>query len=128
VEFPRPAADTWPVFYADAADAHAETFPSRAGDYGRTVRAKLEMAASVAPPAVREARDALGAWRAEAAYSPEVDLIVSPTLGLADLPAAGVNELDIRLPLSAYTRAFSYLGWPAIAMAPGTSRRATPTP
>lgn len=116
VEVPRPAADTWPVFYADAADAHAETFPSRAGDYGRTVRAKLEMAASVAHLAVREARDALGAWRAEAAYSPEVDLIASPTLGLADLPDAGVNELDIRLPFSAYTRAFSYLGWAAIAI------------
>ncbi len=30
-ELPVPAADTWPVFYAEAAAAHAATFPSRRG-------------------------------------------------------------------------------------------------
>jgi hypothetical protein len=45
-----------------------------------------------------------------------VDVVASPTLGLAELPAAGVDELEIRLPFSAYTRAFSYLGWPAVAV------------
>jgi hypothetical protein len=41
---------------------------------------------------------------------------VSPTLGLDELPPAGVDELGVRLPFSAYTRTFSYLGWPAIAI------------
>ena len=39
-------------------------------------------------------------------------------LGLAELPPAGVDELAVRLPLSAYTRVFSYLGWPAVAVGP----------
>ena len=29
---------------------------------------------------------------------------------------AGVDELGVRLPFSAYARAFIYLGWPAIAI------------
>jgi hypothetical protein len=37
-------------------------------------------------------------------------------LGLAELPAIGIDELEIRLPFSAYARAFSLLGWPAIAL------------
>ena len=45
-----------------------------------------------------------------------MDLVLSPTLGLAELPAADVDELEIRVPFSAYTRVFSYLGWPAIAL------------
>ena len=62
------------------------------------------------------ARAALEAWRARARAEPDVDVIASPTLGVAELPPAGVDELEIRLPFSAYTRAFSYLGWPAIAI------------
>ncbi len=113
---PVPDADTWPVFYAEAAAAHAETFPSRSSEYGATVRAKLEQASRVGSDELRSARAALTAWRARAAAELEVDLIASPTLGLADLPPAGVDELQIRLPFSTYTRVFSYLGWPAIAI------------
>ncbi len=51
-----------------------------------------------------------------AAREPEVDLLVSPTLGVDELPPAGVDELEVRLAFSAYTRPFSYLGWPAIAI------------
>ncbi len=116
VELPPLEHDTWPVFYADAARAHAATFPSRAVDYGPTVRAKLEAAAEVAPEAVRRATDALRRWRAAAEREPAVDLVASPVLGLAELPEAGVDELAIRLPFSEWTRAFSYLGWPAIAV------------
>ena len=115
VELPVPAADTWPVFYAEAAAAHAATFPSRGAEYGETVRAKLELAARVGAPELQRARAALAQWRSQAATEPAVDLIVSPTLGLCELPRVGVDELEIRLPLSAYTRPFSYLGWPAIA-------------
>ena len=42
--------------------------------------------------------------------------MLSPTLGLAELPPAGVDEAEVRMPFSAYTRTFSYLGWPAIAI------------
>jgi len=116
VTLPVPDADTWPVFYAEAAAAHAETFPSRSSEYGATVRAKLEQASRVGSEELSRARAALAAWRIRAAAVPEVDLVVSPTLGLAELPSAGVDELEIRLPFSTYTRVFSYLGWPAIAI------------
>jgi Asp-tRNA(Asn)/Glu-tRNA(Gln) amidotransferase A subunit family amidase len=116
VALPVPESDTWAVFYADAAVAHAATFPSRADDYGPTIRAKLEHALTVSPDEAQRGRDALRAWRAHAVNKPDVDLVLSPTLGLAELPRAGVDELGVRLPFSAYTRAFSYLGWPAIAV------------
>jgi aspartyl-tRNA(Asn)/glutamyl-tRNA(Gln) amidotransferase subunit A len=114
---PVPESDLWPVFYAEAAAAHAATFPSRADEYGRTVRAKLEAAQDVDPAAVERARAALAAWRtAAAAAVGEVDVVASPTLAFAELPRAGADELAIRLTFSVYTRAFSYLGWPAIAI------------
>ena len=54
--------------------------------------------------------------REHAAREPGVDLLVSPTLGVTELPPAGVDELEVRLAVSAFTRPFSYLGWPAIAV------------
>jgi len=45
-----------------------------------------------------------------------VDVVVCPTLGVRDIPPGDVDELEIRVLFSAYTRAFSFLGWPAIAM------------
>jgi hypothetical protein len=81
-----------------------------------TISAKLEHAATVTDEQAADGRETLRAWRAAAAHDPDVDLIASPTLGLAELPPAGVDELEVRLPFSAYTRAFSYLGWPSIAI------------
>jgi aspartyl-tRNA(Asn)/glutamyl-tRNA(Gln) amidotransferase subunit A len=116
VVLPVPEGDTWAVFYAEAAEGHAATFPSRRDEYGPLIRAKLDHAATIDPDDVVRGRRALAAWRERAARETAVDLVVSPTLGFAELPAAGVDELAVRLPFSAYTRVFSYLGWPAIAM------------
>jgi aspartyl-tRNA(Asn)/glutamyl-tRNA(Gln) amidotransferase subunit A len=113
---PVPAGDTWAVFYADAAAAHAATFPSRRDEYGPSITTKLEHALTVTEDEAVRGRAALRAWRERAAVEPAVDLVLSPTLGLAELPRAGIDELEVRMPFSAYTRAFSYLGWPAIAI------------
>jgi Asp-tRNA(Asn)/Glu-tRNA(Gln) amidotransferase A subunit family amidase len=113
---PSPPGDTWPVFYFEAARAHDATFPSRRAEYGPTIRAKLDDAQRVTAADYRDGLAALQAWRARAAREPEVDLLVSPTLGVTELPPAGVDELGVRLALSAFTRPFSYLGWPAIAI------------
>jgi aspartyl-tRNA(Asn)/glutamyl-tRNA(Gln) amidotransferase subunit A len=118
LSLPVPESDTWAVFYAEAAAAHRETFPSRRDEYGPLIRAKLDHAITVTAEQEREGRRALEAWRARAAREPDVDLVLAPTLGYDELPAAGADELGVRLPFSAYTRAFSYLGWPAIAMGP----------
>jgi Asp-tRNA(Asn)/Glu-tRNA(Gln) amidotransferase A subunit family amidase len=116
LSLPVPERDTWAVFYAETAAAHRETFPSRRDEYGPLIRAKLDHAITVTAEQEREGRRALDAWRARAAREPDVDLVLAPTLGYDELPPVGVDELGVRLPFSAYTRAFSYLGWPAIAI------------
>jgi hypothetical protein len=65
---------------------------------------------------VRDGRRALQAWRAAARRDPAVDVFLSPTLGVREIPREGVDELEIRVPVSGYTRVFSFLGWPAIAL------------
>src|SRR5262249_2637649 len=113
---PVPEGNMWPVFYADAAAAHVATFPARRDEYGPTIRAKLDDAIALTADDATRGRDALAAWRVRAAREPDVDLFVSPVLGLEELPPAGVDELEVRVAMSGYARAFSFLGWPAIAI------------
>ena len=115
-ELPAPGADIWPLFYAEAAESHRATFPSRRDEYGETCRAKLEDARRFGPEEVAAARRALAEWRERAAREPAADVFVSPTLGLDEIPPIDVSELEVRLPLSMWTRPFNYLGWPAIAI------------
>jgi aspartyl-tRNA(Asn)/glutamyl-tRNA(Gln) amidotransferase subunit A len=116
VELPVPEGDTWAVFFSEAAAVHAQTFPSRRDEYGPGLRAKLDHAQTVTAAEAQAGHAALRAWRAAAAREPDVDLVITPTLGMAELPPAGVDELEVRLAISAFTRPFSYLGWPAVAM------------
>ena len=46
---PEPPADTWPLFFHEAAASHRDTYPERADEYGDNVRAKLELAQTVEP-------------------------------------------------------------------------------
>ena len=111
-EMPGPAADTWPVFLHEAARSHAETFPSRADEYGKAIRAKLEAAQRVEPQAVFDGYRALLAWRQ---LVPAVDLYVSPCVAI-DLPEEDADELDVRLPLSSFLRWVNLVGWSALAI------------
>ena len=72
--------------------------------------------AETTPEAVGRARAAVAGWRAAAAHDPPVDVIVSPVLGTAELPASGTPEHEFRIPFSAYARVYNFLGWPAIAI------------
>jgi aspartyl-tRNA(Asn)/glutamyl-tRNA(Gln) amidotransferase subunit A len=116
VALPVPEADVWPVFYGEAAATHRATFPARRDEYGPIIRAKLDHAQHVSAQALGAGRQALASWRERAGTEPSVDAIVCPTLGLHEIPAADVDELEIRVPFSGYTRGFSFLGWPAIAI------------
>jgi aspartyl-tRNA(Asn)/glutamyl-tRNA(Gln) amidotransferase subunit A len=116
VALPVPEADIWPVFYFEAAATHRDTFPTRREEYGPTIAAKLEAAQHVKPSAVDAGRVALRSWRERARTDPPVDAIVCPTLGVREIPPADVDELEIRIAFSGFTRAFSFLGWPAIAI------------
>jgi Asp-tRNA(Asn)/Glu-tRNA(Gln) amidotransferase A subunit family amidase len=116
VVLPVPEADVWPVFNGGAAESHRGLYPERASEYGPAISAKLVRAVRTRPEAYRQALDAMAAWQRAAATDPPVDVIVSPALGLAQLPAIETPEEEFRVPFSAYARPFNFLGWPAIAI------------
>jgi aspartyl-tRNA(Asn)/glutamyl-tRNA(Gln) amidotransferase subunit A len=109
---PEPEGNTWPLFFHEAARSHAATFPARADDYSDNVRTKLELAQRVDPDDVAVAYRALERWRR---YEPAVDLYVSPCIGI-DLPPEDCDELEVRVPFSAFLRPFNLLGWAGLAI------------
>jgi aspartyl-tRNA(Asn)/glutamyl-tRNA(Gln) amidotransferase subunit A len=111
-EIPEPEADTWPLFFREGAQSHARTFPQRADEYGENVRVKLERAVRVRDDEVGRAYRALESWRR---YEPEVDLYVSPVFG-HELPADDVDELELRITGTAFTRPINLLGWAGLAI------------
>jgi hypothetical protein len=111
-EIPEPDANTWPVFFHEAAASHRATFPARADDYGDNVRTKLELAGHVGADAVAAAYTAIHSWRR---YEPDVDLYVAPTLGI-ELPLEDCDELEVRIPFTAFARPVNLLGWAGLAI------------
>ena len=111
-EIPEPPEDTWPLFMWEAAASHRATFPSRGDEYGTNVRGKLEQAQAVTAEEAEAARESVRLWRA---FRPPVDLYVAPVVG-QELPPVDCDELEVRLPLSAFLRPFNVLGWAALAI------------
>jgi aspartyl-tRNA(Asn)/glutamyl-tRNA(Gln) amidotransferase subunit A len=111
-EIPDPEANTWPIFFREAAESHRSTFPERADDYGDNVRVKLELAQSVDADSAAAAYRALESWRR---YEPDVDVFVAPTLGV-ELPPEDCNELEARVVCTAFTRPINLIGWAGLAI------------
>jgi Asp-tRNA(Asn)/Glu-tRNA(Gln) amidotransferase A subunit family amidase len=111
-EVPEPEADTWPLFFREALESHRATFPERAQEYSDSVRMKLELALEVGTDEVEVARRALKKWRR---YEPEVDLYVAPCVDL-ELPPEDCDELEVRIPLTAWLRWVNLIGWAALAI------------
>src|SRR5439155_8474848 len=109
---PDPRANTWPLFFHEAAESHRATFPSRAGEYGDNCRTKLELAQRVDPDEVATAYAAVEEWRR---HEPEVDLFVSPVVPI-DFPPEDCDELEVRIPFTAFLRPFNLLGWAGLAI------------
>jgi hypothetical protein len=61
---------------------------------------------------VAAAYRALESWRR---YEPAVDLFVSPVLGI-DLPPEDCDELEVRIPFTAFARPINLLGWAGLAI------------
>jgi aspartyl-tRNA(Asn)/glutamyl-tRNA(Gln) amidotransferase subunit A len=112
VEIPEPEANTWPVFFHEAKESHRATFPSRSDEYGDNVRRKLELAQTTDVDAVAAAYKALESWRR---YEPDVDLFVAPVLGM-ELPPEDCDELEVRIPFTAFARPINLIGWAGLAI------------
>ncbi len=111
-EIPEPDGNTWPLFFHEAARSHAATFPARADEYSDNVRTKLELAQAVADDEVAAAYTALERWRR---YEPGIDLYVSPCIGI-EIPPEDCDELEVRIPFSAFLRPVNLLGWAGLAI------------
>lgn len=109
---PDPAANLWPIFYAEARESHRETFPGRADEYGENCRVKLEAAQTVDPNALEMAYRAMREWRR---YEPEVGIYVTPAFGI-ELPPDDGDELELRATLPAFLRPINFLGWAGLAI------------
>ena len=55
----------------------------------------------------------LARWRR---YEPDVDLYVSPCVGI-DIPPEDCDELEVRIPFPAFLRPVNQLGWAGLAIA-----------
>ena len=112
---PEPEVDLIAIFMVECAISHRKTYPARRGDYGPDLRLKFDTARLVPGIDLFEAREELPRWRARLEHEPQVDLLISPTLGM-EVPAIDCFEPDVRAGLTALTRPFNYTGWPAIAI------------
>jgi aspartyl-tRNA(Asn)/glutamyl-tRNA(Gln) amidotransferase subunit A len=116
VELPVPLADLVPIMLHEASAEHRDTFPSQRARYGPDTQLKWDAAGKVTAEEVAGARRELSAWRERARNAARaVDLYVCPTLG-GPVPKLTAWEPDVRAAMIANTRAFSFLGWPAIAI------------
>ena len=116
---------------AEAAVAHAATYPSHAGEYGPYLRYMLEIGVNARGPDVARAqllRLELNARLRDACA--EVDALISPALPMTPFP---VDAESLRQPPSGetswrqrYTVPFNYSGWPAITLPAGLNSEGLP--
>jgi Asp-tRNA(Asn)/Glu-tRNA(Gln) amidotransferase A subunit family amidase len=111
-ELPPPEANTWPLFFHEAAQSHRATFPARADEYGETCRRKLELAQDQDADEVAAAYRAVERWRR---LEPEVDVYLSPAIAI-ETPPDDCDELEVRLGCSAFLRPVNLLGWAGLAI------------
>jgi aspartyl-tRNA(Asn)/glutamyl-tRNA(Gln) amidotransferase subunit A len=111
----EPEVDLSVVFQVEAALTHRHLFPAQRAQYGLDAQAKWDAAWQVTAMAYDAARRALRRWRASIQAELHVDLLVGPTLGM-EIPPADAYEPAIRDDVGRYTRVFSWLTWPAIAI------------
>lgn len=116
VALPVPrSGDPTAVFVAECAITHVPWFPRLRERYGSDVAWKLEAAQRL--PVVDHYRgvSALRELRERTRAELDVDVVVSPTLAI-EPPPDDCWEPDVRVPMTAWTRPFNFLGWPAIAI------------
>ena len=90
----------------------AATFPAAPTSTATSAGRSSSSRSQVDPEEVERAYRAVEEWRR---FEPEVDLYVAPCIGI-DLPPEDCDELEVRLPLSAFLRWVNLLGWAGLAI------------
>jgi Asp-tRNA(Asn)/Glu-tRNA(Gln) amidotransferase A subunit family amidase len=110
----------------EAAEVHSGLFPEHADSYGENVRAKLERALRVTDAEAEASARARAEYRerADEAFT-GLDLLLTPTLAFV-APPVDVDELAERAGIMQFTRPFSALGWPALALPCGPAEHGLP--
>jgi aspartyl-tRNA(Asn)/glutamyl-tRNA(Gln) amidotransferase subunit A len=107
--------DLMAVFTAETAITHVRWFPRRRDEYGPDLRQKLDAAQETRAVDYYRGIIALRDLRTRAPQGLPFDVIACPTLAI-ETPPADCWEPDVRIGMTANTRPFNFLGWPAIAI------------
>jgi amidase len=132
IDFPSPRRliDAWlPLTIAEAAAAHAETYPSRAGDYAPQLRMLLAMAqdldARIIVEGYRVRRDFSGEM---AALFEAIDLLivpVSPNVTPLTADMGAMEKVDTSAVLR-FTAPFNFTGQPTVTLQGGVDKAGMP--
>jgi amidase len=112
----------WPVLCAaEAAVAHAETFPSRAADYGPTFRSFLEYAGTLRAQDYAGWHEARMAWAGRLRHTFEtIDLLACPSTFMTAPPSTLIDPVGMFTPDIApfmrFTAPFNFSGSPTLSV------------
>ena len=113
IRFPEPEHDPTAVFMTECAVTHLSWYPRYRDQYGPDAQLKWDAAHRITAVEYHRGLAALRDLRRRTRREPDVDVFVSPTLGM-EPPPADCWEPDVRVVMAQYTRRFNFLGWPAI--------------
>jgi aspartyl-tRNA(Asn)/glutamyl-tRNA(Gln) amidotransferase subunit A len=115
IEFPT-AERAHPAFQREVGDVHRDLYPEHEELYGENIRVKIERCIALGDGEYEAAVRARAEHReqAEAAFA-GFDVLVTPVLS-CPVPAADVEEIEVRAAVTLWTFPFNALGWPALAV------------
>jgi aspartyl-tRNA(Asn)/glutamyl-tRNA(Gln) amidotransferase subunit A len=109
-----------PMFAAWCADSHYDQYRARRDEYSPDLRVKFDWGFSVTAADFLHLIREYDRWRERCEQALPHDVLVNPTVPI-DLPLRDdVEDADLRLRATRYTRPMNFLGWPSATTTDGT--------